>query len=71
MIVIEGCKGGLGIRIVGGRNITSESESDFGIFIKEIIPSSLANRDGMFVAWCMHVVRPLGSSCMLQLVDFE
>jgi len=31
---------------VGGRNITSDSELDFGIFIKQIIPNSLAAKDG-------------------------
>lgn len=45
-VVIQGCKDGLGIRIVGGRNIVSEAESDFGIFIKEVLPNSLACNDG-------------------------
>ena len=31
---------------MGGRNITSDSELDFGIFIKQIIPDSLAAKDG-------------------------
>lgn len=31
---------------MGGRNITSDSELDFGIFIKQIIPNSLAAKDG-------------------------
>ena len=49
-VVIEGCKlQGLGIRIVGGRNITlADGEmSDFGIFIKEVIDGRLAKRDGI------------------------
>ena len=45
-IVIEGCRNGLGIRIVGGRNIASDLEADFGIFVKEVIFNSLADRDG-------------------------
>lgn len=47
--MIEGCRDvGLGIRIVGGRNIqlADGEESDFGIFVKEIIPGRLADRDG-------------------------
>ena len=46
-VVIQGCKNQLGIRIVGGRNIVSETESDFGIFIKEVLPNSLASEDGV------------------------
>ena len=45
--MIQGCKNGLGIRIVGGRNIVSEAESDFGIFVKEVLPNSLASNDGV------------------------
>lgn len=48
-VVIAGCRDvGLGIRIVGGRNIQLEDgeESDFGIFVKEIIPGRLADSDG-------------------------
>ena len=35
----------LGIRIVGGTHMQS-SEGDFGIFVKEVLPGSLAERDG-------------------------
>ena len=48
-VVIEGCKAqGLGIRIVGGRNTRSPDgqESDFGIFIKEVLRGRLAEKDG-------------------------
>ena len=51
MVVIHGCKEeGLGIRIVGGQNMPlgDSKESDFGIFIKEILPGRLAERDGKF-----------------------
>ena len=47
-IVINGTQSGLGIRIVGGQRAGSSQESDFGIFIKEVIPQSLAERDGIF-----------------------
>ena len=48
-IVIEGTSNGLGIRIVGGRNLlfSQNKESDFGIFVKEVIKRSLAEKDGM------------------------
>ena len=48
-IVIQGCKSGLGVRIVGGRNmkLPSGQQSNFGIFIKEIIEGGLGHRDGM------------------------
>ena len=45
-IVINGCQRGLGIRVVGGRNVASDLEKDFGIFIKQILPGSLAAQDG-------------------------
>ena len=45
-VVIEGTRNGLGIRIVGGRNVSSESEDDFGIFVKEGIVGSRAASDG-------------------------
>ena len=47
--MIEGCKvQGLGIRIVGGRSmqLADGRESDFGIFIKEVLEGRLAQRDG-------------------------
>ena len=46
---IRGCKSqGLGIRIVGGRNMTLADgrSSDFGIFVKQIISDGLADKDG-------------------------
>lgn len=46
-ITISGTKKGLGIRIVGGRTVqTSDNESYFGIFVKEVIHGSLAEKDG-------------------------
>ena len=46
-VVISGTQKGLGIRIVGGRTVqVSDRESYFGIFIKEIIRGSLAEKDG-------------------------
>ncbi len=51
-VVIKGTEGGLGIRIVGGRNIASESEDDFGIFVKEVIADSLAAHDGKYGRKC-------------------
>lgn len=46
-VVISGTQKGLGIRIVGGRTVqVSDKESYFGIFIKEIISGSLAEKDG-------------------------
>lgn len=46
-ISISGTSKGLGIRIVGGRTVKlSDKESHFGIFIKEVIRDSLAEKDG-------------------------
>ena len=45
--MITGTQSGLGIRIVGGQRVSSNQELDQGIFIKEVIPGSLAERDGM------------------------
>ena len=45
-MVINGTRDGLGIRIVGGMNIASNDESEFGIFVKEVLKNSLAARDG-------------------------
>ena len=45
-VTIKGTKHGLGIRIVGGKSVTSVQDSGFGIFVKEIIRGSLAARDG-------------------------
>ena len=50
-VEIRGCKSqGLGIRIVGGRNMTLADGrlSDFGIFVKEVIPNGLADKDGNY-----------------------
>lgn len=48
-IVIQGTSKGLGIRIVGGRNVpVSDQMSTFGIFVKEVITGSLAEKDGMY-----------------------
>ena len=52
-VEIRGCKSqGLGIRIVGGRNMTLADGrlSDFGIFVKEVIPDGLADKDGNHAA---------------------
>lgn len=48
-VVINGTKKGLGIRIVGGRTMLTgaNNESYFGIFIKEVIRNSLAEKEGM------------------------
>lgn len=48
-VVISGTKKGLGIRIVGGRSMQTggDNESYFGIFIKEVIRNSLAEKEGM------------------------
>ena len=44
---VTGCSGGLGIRIVGGINVATQSATvDFGIFVKEVMPGSLAERNG-------------------------
>ena len=45
-VIINGTSNGLGMRIVGGRNMASNQESEFGIFIKEVIKGSLAAKDG-------------------------
>ncbi|XP_065886482.1 syntaxin-binding protein 4-like [Dysidea avara] len=42
-ISIHGCKNGLGIKIVDGINIL---KSVCGIFVKEVLPGSLAEKDG-------------------------
>ncbi len=59
--MISGTKKGLGIRIVGGRAVQeSDGESYFGIFIKEIIPDSLAHKDGnrtRFQSWYLASTR--------------
>ncbi len=55
--MIEGTKSGLGIRIVGGRNVTSESEDDFGIFVKEVITGSLAASDGKTIDNILSMVK--------------
>ena len=48
-VVITGTESGLGIRIVGGQRASPSQESqDQGIFIKDVIPGSLAERDGKF-----------------------
>lgn len=47
-VIITGTQRGLGIRLVGGRSISAgDLQSDFGIFIKQVIPGSLADRDGI------------------------
>jgi len=48
-VVISGTKNGLGIVIVGGINMLSNEEAEFGIFIKDIIKGSLASRDGELI----------------------
>ena len=56
-VVITGTKKGLGIRIVGGRNVkvSDGGESYFGIFIKEIISGSLAERDGEIEVFALKI----------------
>ncbi|KAL5460627.1 hypothetical protein EMCRGX_G034085 [Ephydatia muelleri] len=44
LITIEGCRTGLGLRITGGRN--RDRDEHFGIFVKEVIPGSLAATGG-------------------------
>lgn len=46
-VVISGTQSGLGIRIVGGQRAGSSHDAVLGIFIKEVVPGSLAERDGM------------------------
>lgn len=48
-VLISGTKKGLGIRIVGGRTMQmdADGESYFGIFVKEVIRNSLAEKEGM------------------------
>ena len=49
IIVITGTQSGLGIRIVGGQRASPSQESqNQGIFIKEVTPGSLAERDGIY-----------------------
>lgn len=52
-IVISGTQSGLGIRIVGGQRAGSSPQSDFGIYIKEVIPGSLAEKDGKALLHCL------------------
>lgn len=52
-VVISGTHGGLGIRIVGGQRAGTSLNSDFGIYIKEVIPGSLAERDGNQIAYIL------------------
>ena len=50
LITIEGCRNsrkGLGLRITGGRN--RDRDEHFGIFVKEVIPGSLAATGGKFI----------------------
>ena len=51
-VEIRGCKTGLGIRIVGGRNVrlADGRQSDFGIFLKEVIADGLAAKDGIVIS---------------------
>ena len=53
-VVIRGTKKGLGIRIVGGRTVQfgADGESYFGIFIKEVIKDSLAEKEGAVCCAC-------------------
>ncbi len=63
-VTITGTRSGLGIRIVGGQRASPSQESQvLGIFIKEVIEGSLAEKDGtlkQYVAlqscrifWCL------------------
>lgn len=62
-ITITGTSTGLGIRIVGGRTMkVSNKESYFGIFIKEVIKGSLAERDGELT--CLGVLHWVVSHCV-------
>ena len=42
---LTGTRGGLGITVVGGRNVQS-SDNNFGVYIKEVIPGQLAYKNG-------------------------
>ena len=42
---LTGTRGGLGITVVGGRNVRS-SENNFGVYIKDVIPGQLADKNG-------------------------
>ena len=49
-VIITGTQSGLGIRIVGGQRASPSQEGQvLGVFIKEVIEGSLAERDGMFL----------------------
>ena len=49
-VTITGTQSGLGIRIVGGQRASpSQNGQVLGIFIKEVIEGSLAERDGMIL----------------------
>ncbi len=45
-IQLIGTTAGIGIIIVGGRNVHHHQEEFNGIFVKEILPDQLAERDG-------------------------
>ena len=60
-VKISGCRSqGMGIRIVGGRDMTLPDgrHSHFGIFVKEVLPGRLADRDGVCERLCVCVCRP-------------
>ena len=44
---LRGTKKGLGIKIVGGRNVHTANKS-FGVYIKEIVSGQLADTNGMY-----------------------
>ena len=47
-IELQGCKSGLGVVVVGGRNMRLRGQqSDFGIFIKDVLEGRLGHEDGM------------------------
>ena len=42
---LTGTRGGLGITVVGGRNVRS-SDNNFGVYIKEVVQGQLADKNG-------------------------
>ena len=69
-VVIEGCKQGLGVRIVGGRSMRSMDgqESDFGIFIKEVLKGRLAEKDGKYRLYTCSVIETSSESVFFNYV---
>lgn len=43
---LTGTRGGLGITVVGGRNVRYSDNNNFGVYIKEVTPGQLADKNG-------------------------